>query len=268
MIDGAACDGMRLHQKKRLTLQLPERHHASAKALESLSADEHVVEERDGLPHDDALILGNGKIEESHIASVCLELLDGDGRDVGQELELDIGIELVIFDELIGKNVLEDGLGRADAQRSRRALPEFGKAAFHPVQKLQRARHIFKDEFAALLGELHPLVDPIEERGAELVFKLTYRLRHRGLRDIQLLRRFGEAPAPRDRIKDTIEFQIDHRFPSLPHTEFREDLRNDLLRRRLPAQEPKRLVGTLEVLGVQLGGQRHGNGTAGVKDAI
>ena len=174
----------------------------------------------------------------------------------------------MIFDELVGKDVLEDGLGRADAQRSRRTLSEFGKSAFHPVQKLQRARYIFKNEFAALLGELHPLVDAVEERGAELIFKLTDGLRYRRLRDIQLLRRFGEASAPRDRVKDAIKFQIDHRFPSLPHTEFREDLRNDLLRCRLSAQKTQRLVGTLEILGVQLGGQRHGNGTAGVTGAI
>ena len=167
---------------------------------------------------------------------------------------------------------MEDRLGSADAKGAFGALFELGEAAFDAVQELKGARNVLKDEFAPLLCEFHPLMHAVEKRRAELIFELTDRLRDGGLGNIQLLRRLGEAPALCDRVKDAVKFQIDHILSlwrirnaprSLAHTEFGEDLADDLLGRRLAAQEPQRLVGAFEVLGIEFGGKPLQNGGAG-----
>lgn len=92
------------------------------------------------------------------------------GETSDKSSNFDVGIERMIFDELICKEILKDRLGSADAKGAFGALLELGEAALHPVQKLKGARNVLKHKFAPLLRELHALMHAVEERRAELIF--------------------------------------------------------------------------------------------------
>ena len=212
VVEGGTRHRVRLHKQERIVLQIPDGELLALELGERLPCKEHVIEKRNGIRDDDAVIGRNGQVEESDVAAVRLEKFDDARRYVGDELDLHLRTELVIGDDLLGENVLEDGLRSADAQRSSRALLHFGEFVLHAVQETERLFHVGIDEHSALLGELHALVYPIEERRAELRLQLLDRLRDGWLGNIEFLCRLGKTTAPRHRVKYLIQFQIYHVF--------------------------------------------------------
>ena len=212
MIDRRPRDGVRLEQEERIILQIPHGELFPLELGKRLARDEHVAQQCNGVRKADAVVRLDGKIEKADVAAIGFEAVDDLGRDVGNKVDLHLRIELVIFHDLIGKHILEDGLGGADAQRARGALFEFGEPVLYAAQKLKRLFHIGEHELAALRGKLHALVQAVKKRRAELSFELFDRLRNGGLRNIELFRRTGKTAAPRDRVKHPVKFKIDHNF--------------------------------------------------------
>ena len=104
---------------------------------------------------------------------------------------------------------------RADDELAREELARLGELFLAVSQQPQRVRHIFQQRLP-LRGQAHALGAARKQPHLKLLFELLDRLAHRGLRNIQVLRRSGDIPHPRDLFKHPVQLQLDC-HPASPH---------------------------------------------------
>ena len=212
--DRLAGDGVGVQHQQRVVVHGAEGLHAFGQRLVALVGDEGVLQGHDGGRKGEVFVV-HGQVQKGDVALAVLQKFQRVGGDAVDEAEPHLRVHLVIAGDLIDEDVGKDGIRSADADGARGGGIDLFELVFRLVQLGERLFDDAEDLLAAAVGKLHAAVGAIEQRGAQLPFQLLDGLRHGGLADEQLVRRPREAPALGDRIKDSVQFEIDHGSSSL-----------------------------------------------------
>ena len=97
-----------------------------------------------------------------------------------------------------------DGVARTDGQLPGQELAHLGELLLPVFQEAQGAVDVLKEELPLARERDAPRV-PGKEPDLQLLLELADRLAHRGLREIQLLRRGGDVPLRGHRAEDPVK---------------------------------------------------------------